>query len=191
MRKVGTESRRTYQEKLDNGFFAKYMSGSGLDVGGRGYDDGVVAILPTAIMVDLDYPGYNGKILPFPDSSQDYIYSSHCLEHISDYKTVINDWFRVLKVGGHIVTVVPHQFLYEKKLNLPSHWNGDHKRFYTPASLTKEFEECLEPNTYRVRLLEDGDRDFNYALLPEEHSSGQYEITLVIQKIVKPEWELA
>lgn len=190
MRRVGEESQRTYQDKLDNGFFDKYMKGNGLDVGYAGYIPGVEPILPTAIGVDLNYPGYNGTTLPFANESQDYVYNSHCLEHIADYKTAIQEWFRVTKTGGFVIIVVPHQFLYEKRVSLPSRWNGDHKRFYTPASLLKEIEESLVPNTYRVRLLEDGDKGFNYSADPKRHSDGQYEITLVVEKIKPPVWVL-
>lgn len=189
-RKVGTESSQSYKQKLSSGFFGKYMSGNGLDIGFAGYTPDVLPILDTAIGVDTNFPGYDGKTLPFPDLSQSYVYSSHCLEHISDYVNAIQDWYRVTKIGGHIITVVPHQFLYEKKLNLPSKWNEDHKRFYTPASLLAEFEKALEPNSYRVRLLEDGDDRFNYTLGPSQHSGGQYELTLVIEKIAKPDWRM-
>lgn len=182
MRKVGGESQRTYENKLSNGFFSKYMSGHGLDVGGRGYIE-AESILETATMVDLDYPGYDGKILPFPDNSQDYIYSSHCLEHIQDYKTSIKEWHRVTKIGGHIITIVPHRDLYEKKLELPSYWNLDHKRFYTPASLLKEFEDSLPINSFRVRHMRDNDNINDYDLLVIYHSSGPYEIELVIEKM--------
>lgn len=192
-RKVGTESSKSFNNKLFAStvcFFNKYMSGNGLDVGFAGYTPDVQPILETSVGVDLNFPGYDGQTLPFGDNSQDYVYSSHCLEHISDYVNAIRDWYRVVKVGGHIVTVVPHQFLYEKKAKLPSIWNLDHKRFYTPASLLQEFERALEPNSYRVRFLEDGDVGFNYNITPEQHSGGEYEITLVIQKIDKPKWEL-
>lgn len=190
-RKVGQESQRTYLDKLDNGFFNRYMSGNGLDIGYAGYIEGVEPILPTAIGVDLNYPGYDGKTLPFPDESQNYVYSSHCLEHILDAFLALDEWFRVLKVGGHMVIVVPHQFLYEKKKHIPSKWNEDHKQFYTPMWLLHMIEETFQPNTYRVRLLEDGDKDFNYSIGPDQHSDGQYEITLVIQKITPPAWKLA
>lgn len=190
-RKVGTESQRTYDEKFENGFFAKYMSGLGLDIGYAGYTQGVLPILPTALGIDTSYPNYDGITLPFRDETQDYVYNSHCLEHIDDYKAVLQDWHRVTKINGYIIIIVPHQFLYEKKKNLPSRWNGDHKRFYTPASLLREVEEALKPNSYRIRLLEDGDTGFTYNVPPEKHSGGQYEITLVIQKIALPTWELA
>lgn len=191
MRKVGTESQRTHQDKIDSGFYTKYMSGNGLDIGFAGYTEGVEPILPTAIGVDLNYPGYDGKVLPFGNETQDYVYSSHCLEHVEYHITTIKEWFRVLKTNGHLVIVVPHQYLYEKRLNSPSKWNEDHKRFYTPGVLLRSVEVALIPNTYRIRLLEDGDKGFDYTIGPDRHSNGQYEITLVIQKIIPPTWVLA
>lgn len=182
-RNVGGESRKTYLEKLSNGFFLKYMWGNGLDVGFAGYEPNVVSILSGAIGVDVNYPGYDGKTLPFPDNSQQFVYSSHCLEHISDYRSTIQEWFRIVKPGGYIITVVPHKYLYEKKENLPSQFNGDHKRFYTPASLLQEFEDSLQINTYRVRHLQDNDKNHDYAQPLNEHSKGEYELELVIQKL--------
>lgn len=194
-RKVGTESQKSWCDKYDFdegfSFFYKYMRGNGLDIGFAGYIPGVLPILETATGVDTNYTNYDGRTLPFQDSSQSYVYSSHCLEHIQDYKQAIREWHRVTQINGHIITVVPHRFLYEKKNMPPSQFNGDHKRFYTPASLLAEFEEALEPNSYRVRFLEDGDKDFDYNIGPGKHSGGQYEITLVIQKIKKPDWSLA
>lgn len=183
MRKVGGESQRTYQEKLSNGFFLKYMFGNGLDIGYKGYEKNVVSILEGSIGIDLDTPGYDGKTLPFEDNSQQHVYSSHVLEHIADYKQAIQEWYRVVKVGGYIVTVVPHRDLYEKKLTLPSIWNKDHKRFYTPASLLKEFEYSLPVNSFRVRHLRDNDEGHDYNTPVSEHSHGAYEIELVIEKI--------
>ena len=188
--KVGTESQRTHQDKIDSGFYKKYMNGIGLDIGFAGYTEGVVPILPNCIGVDKDYPGYDGKTLPFADQSQDYVYSSHCLEHIEDYVKAWQEWHRVVKVGGFIVVVVPHQYLYEKQRYKPSRGNQDHKRFYTPGRILREVEDSLVPNTYRVRLLEDGDKGFNYELGPEVHSDGQYEITLVVERIMPPHWQI-
>lgn len=183
MRNVGGESRKTYAKKLSNGFFLQYMYRNGLDIGFSGYEPDVVPILGGAIGVDKDYPGYDGKTLPFEDGSQQFVYSSHCLEHISDYKQAIREWHRVTEIGGYIITVVPHRDLYEKQLNLPSKWNQDHKRYYTPASLLKEFEDSLSINSFRVRHLQDNDKGHDYNTPFEEHSHGEYEIELVIQKI--------
>jgi SAM-dependent methyltransferase len=187
---VGETSRR-FVANLRNGFYAAYMAGDVvLDVGYRGAFENAVPVLPHAIGVDTDYPGYDGVRLPFTDGSVDAVYSSHMLEHAADDIATIRDWYRVLRVGGFIVCIVPHQFLYEKRWHPPSRWNADHKRFYTPATLLGKIEQALEPNTYRVRRLCDGDADYLYDVGPEHHASGQYEIELVIEKRERPTWTL-
>lgn len=187
----GPETERSHIKRMDTGFYFKYMSGKGLDIGFRGSLPNAEPVLPSATGIDTDFPGYDGKNLPFSDESQDYVFASHVLEHISDPIQAIKEWFRVLKIYGHLVICVPHQYLYEKKKELPSFWNSDHKRFYTPALLIQEIESALNiPNTWRLRLLKDHDEGYNYLIPPEKHAGGPYEIECVVQKIVKPEWEL-
>jgi SAM-dependent methyltransferase len=191
-RPVGAESRKTYAVKIASGFFDRYLSGKAiLDIGYKGGLDSVVPIVPQAIGVDLDYRGYDGKKLPFPDESQDAVYTSHCLEHIKDYQNAIREWFRVVKIGGYLVIIVPHQHLFERKRDLPSRNNPDHKRFYTPASLLREVEEALpESNSYRIRHLMDNDIGFDYSVTPLQAGVGCFEIELVLQRIEKPMWDL-
>jgi SAM-dependent methyltransferase len=189
---VTGETAGSFVAKLRSGFCAAYMAGDViLDVGYQGHFDNPTPVLPHAIGIDVDFPGYDGSRLPFEDGTVDTVYSGHMLEHVADYVTTIREWYRVLRVGGFIVCVVPHQFLYEKRRSLPSRWNPDHKRFYTPATLLREFEEALEPNTYRVRHLRDGDDDYSYSMGPEGHPAGRYEIELVIEKREPPGWTLA
>jgi SAM-dependent methyltransferase len=186
------EAGRCYQRRRRSGFLDRYCSGSlVLDVGFSGYDNPENKTgLPGAIGIDLDYPGYDGRTLPFGDGSVDTVFSSHCLEHILFDHQAIRDWYRVLKIGGFIVCMVPSQALYEKRRFLPSRFNEDHKRMYTPASLVRSFEEALEVNSYRVRHLAENDGGFNYQLGPEVHSDGAYEIELVVEKIELPAWRL-
>ena len=191
-RQVGEEARKAVRSRVSNGFYERYLSGTAiLDIGYRGYVADVIPIVPAAIGVELDYPGNDGITLPFPDQSQDAVFASHCLEHIPDFRNAIRDWFRVLRIGGFLVVMVPHQFLYEKKRELPSRYNEDHHRFYTPASLMAEVEASLDPNTYRLRHLADNDAGFDYSLPPDHHSYGCYEIELVVEKITPPAWALA
>jgi len=190
-RQIGSEASKSIGIRTRSGFMDKYLSGNNiLDIGYLGYVEGVVPVVPQAIGIELDYPGYDGKRLPFEDASQDAVFSSHCLEHIADYITILRDWYRVLKPGGFMIIVVPHQFLYEKRQRLPSRWNEDHKRFYTPASLLAEIEAALSPNSYRVRHLVDNDFGFDYSIPPAAHSGGCYEIELVVEKINEPSWGL-
>jgi SAM-dependent methyltransferase len=191
-RRVGTEARKSFDDKLDSGFWRRFITGPNvLDIGFRGYESNVVPIADGAIGVDMDFPGYDGTTLPFVDESQDAVYSSHCLEHIGNHLQVIRDWFRVVKVGGHVITVVPNMFLYERRRRPPSRFAGwNHLRFYSSASLLAEFESALVPNTYRVRHLAENDAAFRYDLPTDVHPDGCYEIELVIQKINPPAWKL-
>jgi len=188
-RKVGFESRKSYAAKIASGFFEKYMSGPNvMEIGYRGYEEGNLPIVPQAIGVDVGYPGYEGATFPFADGSFDAIYSSHCFEHIGDWRGVLRDWYRLLKVGGFMVIVVPHQLLFERKRSLPSPINPDHKRFYTAKSLLGEIETALEENSYRIRHLVENDAGFDYSIMPYQGTDGCYEIELVIEKIAKPFW---
>ena len=183
-RNVGQESQKTYQDKLESGFFYKYMSGKGAELGYAGYIPNVIPILENCDGYDLNTPGYDGKNIPVPDGYYDYLYSSHFLEHVGDYISMIKEMFRVVKPFGYIITSVPHKWLYEKKETLPSRFNEDHRRFYTPASLIKEFEDALPINSFRVRHMQDNDQNHDYLQPNDEHSKGSYEIELIIQKLI-------
>jgi hypothetical protein len=71
-RQVGPEVRKTMRNRIEAGFFARYLSGQHvLDIGYRGGNPANLPIVPQAIGIDRDYPGYDGKTLPFSDESQD------------------------------------------------------------------------------------------------------------------------
>jgi SAM-dependent methyltransferase len=189
-RRVGEESSKTFKDKLHSGFFKKYMSGKGLDIGFSGYISGVVPILPDAIGIDKTTPGYDGLTLPYATEELDYVYSSHTLEHITDYKATIKEWFRVIKEGGCLVITVPHRDLYERKLALPSKWNSDHRRFYQASTLLKEIEESLEVNNYRIREFKEDDSGYDYTIPLDKHPHGTLELLIVVQKIKQPIWKV-
>jgi SAM-dependent methyltransferase len=187
LRHLGPESEKNIERRRREGFFEKYFTGPAvLDIGYRGDDPESQPITESAIGIDLDYPGYDGKTLPFPNDSQDTVFASHVLEHIDDWAATLAEWYRVLKLRGHLIIAVPHRDLYERKPTLPSRFNGDHKRFYTPASLLAEIEQALPVGGYRVRSLRDIDDGFDYMIPPERHAAGGYEIELVLQKIAIP-----
>jgi Methyltransferase domain len=162
-----------------------------LDIGYKGSRVNPLPIVPHAVGVDLDFPGYDGIHLPFEDGSQDAVHASHCLEHIAEYQVAIADWYRVLKISGYLIIMVPHQQLYERKAAPPSRWTGDHKRFYTPRSLLEEVESALPVCGWRLRSLRDVDDGFDYFASVEQHARGLCEIEAIIQKVSVPGWASA
>lgn len=51
----------------------------------------------------------NGEDLPFEDNSQDYVVNSHVLEHFFDPIKTMEEWLRVVRPGGYILTILPHE----------------------------------------------------------------------------------
>jgi SAM-dependent methyltransferase len=62
--------------------------------------------------------------------SYDYVFSSHCLEHMYDPLTTIADWWKLVKPEGTMFVVVPDEDLYEQGY-WPSLFNSDHKATFT------------------------------------------------------------
>ena len=60
----------------------------------------------------------------------DFLYSSHCLEHLVDPWDALADWCNCVKVGGRLIVVVPEEDMYEQGV-WPSRYNGDHKHTFT------------------------------------------------------------
>jgi SAM-dependent methyltransferase len=187
----GPETLRSDALRASTRFYETYMSGVGLDIGFRGnLGSNATPVLPTAIGVDTDFPGYDGINLPWESDTLDYVFASHVLEHVQSPVDSIKEWARVIRPGGYLIICVPHQYLYEKRYGRPSIFNGDHKWFFTPARLLEYVELALKPNTHRIRSLRDNDLGYNYSIPPEKHCAGAMEIELVIQKITPPTWEI-
>ena len=112
-------------------FAQEYCSGVGVDVG-FGKEDWK---FPGAIGADLeddtnDYHAFNIPI------NLDYIYSSHCLEHLDDWVAALELWCSSLKDTGVLFLYLPHP---TQEYWLP--WNNrKHKHVLYP----KDVALCLE-----------------------------------------------
>lgn len=50
-----------------------------------------------------------GDALPVADASQDFVISSHVIEHFFDPIKAIKEWLRVIRPGGYIFIIAPHK----------------------------------------------------------------------------------
>ncbi len=81
----------------------KYLSGRGIDVGAGFWE------FPGSIPVDsLRGEGMKTSLDDFPGDSLDYIFSSHCLEHIADWQRELTKWIGLLKKGAVLFLYLPH-----------------------------------------------------------------------------------
>ena len=76
---------------------------------GKGYDIGFCKEewkFPGAIGIDIGLNnGYDANKLP--DEEVDYIYSSHCLEHLDNWVETLELWLSKLKEGGVLFLYLP------------------------------------------------------------------------------------
>lgn len=133
------ETKKAYDRRVKLGWFDKYLVGSGIDIG-CGYDK---LQSPYASYLDdvgrlrkFECRGWDTQdgdaqyLRGIADESFDFVYSSHCLEHMVDPSEALRNWWRVLRHGGFLVVVVPDENLYEQGV-WPSKGNGDHKTTWT------------------------------------------------------------
>ena len=79
----------------------------------------------------------------FASGSMDFVFSSHLLEHIHDYKKALREWWRVVKVGGYLVLYLPHKDLYPR-VGQPGA-NPDHKHDFDEQDIINAMHEVAPP----------------------------------------------
>lgn len=174
-----TSKSRARREK--EGFFEKYCKGEGLDIGFGGD-----LLVENCSVWDID----NGDaqfLKGIDDEEFDFVYSSHCLEHMYDVRIALKNWWRVVKNGGYMIIAIPHRDLYEKKRELPSRFNADHKHMFLigkeeypdTLDIIKEIKESI--TDYDIKYVKACDEGWTIND-PLVHSNGEYQIELVIQK---------
>lgn len=59
-----------------------------------------------SVSVDIVAPG---DAIPLSDESQDFVVSSHVLEHFPDPIKALKEWYRLIRSGGYIFMIIPHK----------------------------------------------------------------------------------
>lgn len=106
----------------------KYLVGIGLDIG-SGPDP---LKWPIAERIDTwDLPQGDAQYLAgIAPNTYDFVWSSHCLEHMQDVAVALGRWSRVVKPGGALIVTVPDYEFYEHR-QWPSKFNADHKQRFS------------------------------------------------------------
>jgi SAM-dependent methyltransferase len=179
----------------DSRFVRKYFRGRGVDIGGK--PDPLILyteffpLLTEVKTWDLE-DGDAQKMEGVADESYDFVFSSHCLEHLHDPVEAIRNWLRIVKADGYIVFALPEEDLYEQGV-FPSTFNRDHKNTFTmlkPSSWSERSINVLEllgklgPSAAieKVELL---DETYRYALPRYDQTLtpvGESGIEVVIRK---------
>ena len=105
---------------------------------GNGYDIGCNRMewaLPGAMQIDPAIEGCQYDAMNLPPMKVDFIFSSHCLEHISDWVGVLNYWKTKLRYKGVCFLYLPHP---EQEYWLPFN-NRKHIHSLSPDVIEKYF----------------------------------------------------
>jgi SAM-dependent methyltransferase len=98
--------------------------GGGIDIG-----CGPDPVTPEARRFDAE-DGDANVISQYVKEQFDFVYSSHCLEHMHDPRVTVLDWWTLVRPGGYLFILVPDEDLYEQGV-FPSRFNPDHKATFT------------------------------------------------------------
>lgn len=133
---MGNEASKTKQ--IWGEFEKNLLKGEGIDIG-----CGPDPIMPNAIPFDME-DGDANEISKYIDKQFDFVFSSHSLEHMHDPIEAIQEWWKLVKPGGHLIFVVPDEDLYEQGY-FPSLFNEDHKSTFTISKNTS-----WSPRSYNI-----------------------------------------
>ena len=121
------ETSKCVEFRRQRGDFNNFLKGTGIDIG-AGPDP---LKIPEGTVRAWDMPDGDAQLMKgVADSTYDFVYASHCLEHMRDVREALVNWLRICKPGGHLYIVVPEYIIYEKMM-WPSMYNGDHKQSFS------------------------------------------------------------
>tara|TARA_R110000823_G_C15619241_1_gene467392 strand:- start:27 stop:521 length:495 start_codon:yes stop_codon:yes gene_type:complete len=104
--------------------YARHVcKGAGYDIGCSKKEWAFPNAIPIDISLDDEWEAHN-----LPEQKVDYIFSSHCLEHIDRWVDAMDCWYDVLKKGGTLFLYLPD---YSQEYWRP--WNNrKHINMFSP-----------------------------------------------------------
>ncbi len=162
----------------------RYTRGRGLDLGcgpSKAFPHFIgvdsckdTALFGTPMRPDVIVPDCSDLSM-FADGSMDFVFSSHLLEHIEDYKAALAEWWRVIKVGGHLCLYLPHKAYYP--LVGEEGANPDHVHNLDNADILSAMAE-VAPSWECVRDEErSGGREYSFLQVYRKTEDGRTAIT--------------
>ncbi len=110
------------------------------------------------------------KLDLFASEALDFVFSSHLLEHITDYKAALQEWWRVLKPGGHLVVYLPHKKFYPNLGQSGS--NPHHKHDFLPSDITDAMSKVSSDWDLLVNEERDQDQEYSFLQVYEKGGHG-------------------
>ena len=123
----------------------KYCKGKGLDIGCKNFP------LEGAIGIDNEEHLNAYKLDQFENESLDFIFSSHCLEHLADWKKALGLWITKIKKDGILFLYLPHESMSLWEPGSP--WVGNDHKWQPNSEVILNF---LKKNNFEIDDYIDG-----------------------------------
>jgi SAM-dependent methyltransferase len=136
-----------YPRFQSEGFAAQFAIPFALKIcHGEGYDIGCNRpqwCLPGAYGID---PAINGTYdaMHLPDKQVDYIFSSHCLEHLDNWVDALDYWATKIRKGGVLFLYLPD---YSQSYWRPW-WNRKHIHIFSPDIIRQYLNDLGWKNVF-------------------------------------------
>ena len=109
----------------------KYCIGKGIDVGASKWP------LPGAIPIQNEQHQNAYKLDNFPDGSLDFVFSSHCLEHLDKWQDALKLWIQKLRINGILFLYLPHKSM--RLWNPKGPWVGSNHKWIPSCEVINQF----------------------------------------------------
>ncbi|MNG66068.1 Methyltransferase domain protein [compost metagenome] len=114
-------------------FAKEWCKGQGYDIGCNREEWAYPGAKMIDITIDDEYDAYH-----LPDQQVDYIFSSHCLEHLPDWVGALEYWATKIKSGGVLFLYLPHES--------QKYWHPLNNRKHLHSFNESMFKEYLNQN---------------------------------------------
>jgi len=135
--------------------------GKGVDIGCSKLEWAFPGARPIDLAFEDDFDAYN---LPYEDGSLDYIFSSHCLEHLPNWVDALDYWGSKLKNKGTLFLYLPH---YSQK-----YWRQWNNRKHVYTFLGNEIKDYLVSSNYTNIFVSQPDLNNSIMIMAEKKRVG-------------------
>jgi len=154
---------QVYPDFQAKGFAAKFAFPFALEVcRGVGYDIGCnrkewcfPGAYPIDIAFNVGYDAYN-----LPEMKVDYIFSSHCIEHLRDWVEALDYWKTKLHNGGVLFLYLPH---YSQ-----SYWRSWHNRKHIHNLVPEVIKDYLTDRGWNKIFVSGADLNNSFYVMAEK-----------------------
>ena len=133
------------------------------------------------IHTDLSNPD---SLRLFNKDSVDVVFSSHFLEDIYDYKSMLKEMWRILKPEGYLILYLPHKDLYPNIGEVGA--NVNHKHDFYPEDILTSLDSFASYKLIRNEVRSDDD-EYSFELIIKKVDTG--DIFLKLEPQLEKEYD--